>query len=220
MTVDYEDVIEEEEEIILEILNPAHQAYFDRLNGWWGIGKEEFLKRVGDKTEPDIEKAIEFTKERIKAGKAVNPAGIFLDALSKGYKTPQQIKVEKKLEKERLEREKQQKIQPLLAEYEDLTSAFSTAINNSIRDITSENPAITEGAIERVKAMHFKMGNKKIISQTIEDFRRDPFLREMVKSEIMRSFPEKFSLINQQFSGQMQHIAAKIKAIDPNHPNI
>ena len=140
--------------------------------------------------------------------------------MSKGYKTPQQIKVEKKLEKERLEREKQQKIQPLLAEYEDLTSAFSTAINNSIRDITSENPAITEGAIERVKAMHFKMGNKKIISQTIEDFRRDPFLREMVKSEIMRSFPEKFSLINQQFRGQMQHIAAKIKAIDPNHPNI
>ena len=66
VTVDYEDVIEEEEEIIWEILNPAHQAYFDRLNGWWGIGKEEFLKRVGDKTEPDIEKAIELLKNASK----------------------------------------------------------------------------------------------------------------------------------------------------------
>ena len=220
MVIEYEDVTEEEEVEELTLFNPLHQAYFDRLNGWWGIGKEEFLKRIGDKTELDIEKAIEFTKGRIKAGKAVNPAGIFLDALSKGYKTPQQIKTEKNLEKERLDKEKQEKIKPLLAEYEDLSSAFSSAINNAIRDITSEDPAITEGAMERIKAMHAKMGNKKIIFQSIEDFRRDPFLREMVKSDIMHSFPEKFARINEQFKDKMQHIVAKIKAIDPNHPNI
>jgi plasmid replication initiation protein len=214
---DFEDVIEEGD--ILDI-NPVYQTYFERLNGWWGIGKDQFLKRVGDKTPDDIDKAINFTKDRIKTGKANNPAGIFLDALSKGYRTPQQIKAEKQAEKEQQEREKRQKIKPLMEEYEDLSLLFSASINNAIRDITSEDPAITEGAIERVKALHLKMGNAKIRSKTIEDFRQEPLLREMVKSEIMRSFPEKFGLINEQFSGQMQHIIMKIKEIDPNYPNI
>jgi plasmid replication initiation protein len=214
---DFEDVIEEEDVETLDI-NPVYQTYFERLNGWWGIGKEQFLKRVGDKTSEDIDKAINFTKDRIKTGKANNPAGIFLDALSKGYKTPQQVKAEKQAEKEQQEREKREKIKPLMEEYEDLSLLFSASINNAIRDITSEDPAITEGAIERVKALHLKMGNSKIRSKTIEDFRQEPLLREMVKSEIMRSFPDKFGLINEQFSGQMQQIIGRIKAIDPNYP--
>ena len=216
---DFEEVMDEDDADRVDI-NPVYQTYFERLNGWWGIGKEEFLKRVGDKTPEDIDKAIHFTKERIKAGKAINPAGIFLDALSKGYKTPQQVKAEKQAEKAQLEREKQAKIKPLIDEYEDLSLLFSSAINNAIRDITSEDPAITEGAIERVKVLHLKMGNAKIRTKTIDDFRQEPLLREMVKSEIMRSFPEKFGLINEQFSGQMQHIRVKIKAIDPHYPNI
>jgi plasmid replication initiation protein len=215
---DFEDVEEEENDENIEI-NPVFQTYFERLNSWWGIGKEQFLKRVGDKSPEDIDKAIHFTKERIKTGKANNPAGIFLDALSKGYKTPLQIKAEKQAQKEQLDREKRERIKPLLDEYEDISLLFSAAINNAIRDITSEDPTITEGAIDRVKALHLKMGNAKIRSKTIEDFRQQPLLREMVKSEIMRSFPEKFARINAQFSGQMQQIMVKIKAVDPSYPN-
>jgi hypothetical protein len=213
---DFEEIIEEEEDLME--LDSVFQSYFERLNGWWGIGKEVFVKKVGDKTAADIDKAINFTKERIKAGKANNPAGIFLDALSKGYKTPQELKLEKQAEKERLVKENKAKIKPLMEEYEDLSLLFSSSINNAIREITSEDPAITEGAIERVRAMHLKMGNTKIRTKTIENFRQEPLLREMVKSEIMRSFPEKFGLINEQFREQMQQIIGQIKAIEPNYP--
>jgi plasmid replication initiation protein len=206
--VDYEDITEE--------ADPILATYYDRLSDWWGINEDMFYKKAKGKTVEDIESAIEFTKDRIKADKASNPAGVFLDALSKGYKTPEQVKTEKKAEKERLEQVLQEKIRPYVEQYEALSFEFSTAINNAIRDITAENPTIAEDAIERIKAMHFKMGNRKIVSKTIEDFRRDPFLRELVKSEIMRSFPDKFTSINEQYSGTMQRVAGDIKRIHPN----
>lgn len=207
--IDYDDILEDE-------LDPMLVDYYDKLSEWWGVGEDIFFKKAQGKTATDIENAIEFTKERIRIEKAANPAGVFIDALSKGYKTPNQIKAEKKAEKDRLEREKQEKIKPFLDEYEVLSFEFSTAVNNAIRDLTTENPNIAEDAIERIKAMHLKMGNRKIITKTIEDFRRDPFLRELVKSEIMRTFPDKFANINEQYSSLMQRVMSDIKRIDPH----
>jgi Initiator Replication protein len=214
---DYDDLTEGVED---NLFDPIFDTYFGRLNEWWGISRDIFSKKVSVKTSEDIENAIEFTKERIRIGKAENPAGVFLDALSKGLKTLNQVKTEQKIEKERLDREKQVLLNPLLATYETLSFEFSSAVNNAIREITAENMQVTEGAIERIKTAYTQAGNRKIMSKTIDDFRRDPFLRELVKSEIMKAFPDRFTAINEQFSGKMQDILGKIKEIDPAYPKL
>jgi hypothetical protein len=214
---EYDDLTEGVEE---NLFDPIFDTYFERLNEWWGISREIFMKKVSGKTADDIENAIEFTKERIRIGKAENPAGVFLDALSRGLKTLNQIKTEQKVEKERQEREKQVLLKPLLETYETLSFEFSTAVNNAIREITAENALVTEGAIERIKTAYTQAGNRKIMNKTLDDFRRDPFLRELVKSEIMKAFPDKFSTINEQFSSKMQDILSKIKEIDPAYPKL
>ncbi len=199
----------------IEELTPTISKHFEWLNDWWGVERQAFLKRMSGKGEKDIEAAMAFTKARIKIGKAENPAGVFLDALSKGHKTPEQIKAEKQAKKAEETREKQALLQPLIAAYEKITDQQTKAVNDAIRQITEENPAVTEAAIQRIKAMYQNFGDKMMESKGIEEFRKNPMLRGLVKAEIMKEDPERFRAINDQFGGQVSAIKARILAIDP-----
>lgn len=207
--------VESQEKDGFEALTPTISKHFEWLNDWWGVERQEFLKRMSGKDEMDIEAAMAFTKARIKIGKAENPAGVFLDALSKGHKTPEQVKAEKQAKKVEETREKQARLQPLIAEYEALIDQQTKAINDAIRQITEENPAVTEAAIQRIKAMYQNFGDKMMESKGIEEFRKNPMLRGLVKAEIMKEDPERFKAINDQFGGRISAIKAQILAIDP-----
>lgn len=209
--IEFSEVEEEAVEV-----DPVAVQYFEKLNEWWGVEKQEFLKRVEGKAEKDIEAAIAFTKERIKTGKAQNPAGVFLDALSKGHKTPEQHKVEKQAKKVEETREKQARLQPLIDEYQTLSDQQAKVVNDAIRQITEENSAVTEAAIERIKAMYQNFGDKTMQGKGIEEFRKNPMLRGLVKAEIMKEDPERFKAINDQFGSQISAVKARILAIDPS----
>jgi plasmid replication initiation protein len=68
--------------------------YYEQIADFWGVDKPVFIKTAADKSEPDIQRAIEYTKEQVRAGKAVRPAAVFIDALKNGYKTTDEIKKE------------------------------------------------------------------------------------------------------------------------------
>jgi plasmid replication initiation protein len=191
------------------------QEYFEKLNDWWGIEKEAFFKRVGEKTSADIEAAIDFTKSRIKLGKAENPAGVFLEALTKGHKTAEQIQAQKKTEKERLDREKVTRLKPLAAQYTILSDEYAQALNDTIRILTQADPSVTNTIIERIKSQFRSFGDKRVEDKSLDDFRKNPLLRNLVKREIMVFLPEKFHAVCAQYEIPLKDLRDKILAIDP-----
>jgi Initiator Replication protein len=190
--------------------------YFDRLNDWWGVQKGEFQKRLTHKTAQDIETAIEFTKIKVKTGKASNPAGVFLDALSKGHKSAEQAQMEKKAHKEKLEKEKKDALRPLSEAYNSLLDNYAQKVNDTIRDITQTDPSVTEQVIEKIKTLFRSIGDKRVEGKTLEDFRKNETLRGLVKREIMLQFAERFEPIHNHFNGDIDILKEKIKKIEPN----
>jgi plasmid replication initiation protein len=190
-------------------------AYFEKLNDWWGIEKEAFIKRVGDKSSADIEAAIDFTKSRIKLGKAENPAGVFLEALTKGHKTSEQLQAQKKADKERFEKEKQTLLKPLATQYATLSDEYAQALNDTIRAVTQEDPSVTNTVIERIKSQFRSFGDKRVEDKGLDDFRKNPLLRNLVKREIMVLLPEKFQAVCTQYEIPLKELREKILAIDP-----
>lgn len=189
------------------------EQYFERLNDWWGIQKDEFVKRVDGKTTQDIDVAIEFTKQRVKTGKASNPAGVFLDALTKGYKTPEQIQNEKKTVK----KQQQQQLTELVANYNQLLDEYAHNVNETIREITNSDPSVTEQVIEKIKSLLRSMGDKRAEGKSVEDFRKNEFLRGLVKREIILQYSERFEPINQRYNAEIERMKNKIIEIDANY---
>lgn len=200
----------------LEPIPPIFEKYFSIVTDLWGVEHNEFAKRLGDKDEDGIIQAIKYTKDRIKVGKASNPAGVFLDALSKGYKTPEQIKATKQEEKARLARERAEKIKPLVDEYEGLEKSYTKSINDSIRSITKEHPEATKTAIDKIKTTYRQLGMTDIMDKTTEDFRQNPMLRNIVMSEIMNQYPSVFDAIKNDFEQKKTILKQKIRLIDPD----
>jgi plasmid replication initiation protein len=195
--------------------NPLFDAYFERLNEWWGVEADELRKRLENKTPDEVERAVQFTKERIKIGKAQNPAGVFLDALAKGHKTPAQLRADKLAEQKRREGERRARLQLLVDEYEAAMNDYSAAVNDTVRAVVAEHEGVTEVVIEDIKNAQRLIGNKQIDSYSIEDFRRDPMLRGMVIAAIMGRFPERFAHTRSALLPRTEEAKRQILAIEP-----
>lgn len=193
------------------------KQYFDRLNEWWGVQKEELQKRIAGKTSNDIETAIEFTKMRIKTGKVNNPAGVFLDALFKGYKSPEQIQEEQKQKKILAEKDRKLRLQSLTEKYTQLLEKYAQQVNDTIREITQADPSVTETVIEKIKALFRSMGDRKIEGKTLDDFRKDEYLRSLVMREILIQCPEHFEKIHAHFNTEIDTVKNEIIRIEPKY---
>jgi plasmid replication initiation protein len=193
------------------------EQYFDRLNEWWGVQKEELQKRIAGKSSKDIEMAIEFTKIRIKTGKVNNPAGVFLDALFKGYKSPEQIQEEKKQQKILVEQERKVLISSLTETYNQLLDKYSQKVNDTIREITQANPSVTEMVIDKIKALFRSMGDRRVEGKTLEDFRKDEYLRSLVMREILIQCPEQFEKIHSHYNTEIDAVKKQIISIEPKY---
>ena len=81
-------------------------SYYEQIADFWTVDKPVFLKNAIDKSEMDIQKAMDYTKEQVRAGKANKPAAVFIDALKHGYKTMATIKKELNEQKIKADKEK------------------------------------------------------------------------------------------------------------------
>jgi Initiator Replication protein len=68
------------------------QKYYEQVADFWGVEENVFMKTAVGKSEVDIQKAIDYTKEQVRAGKANRPAGVFIDALKNGYESAVALK--------------------------------------------------------------------------------------------------------------------------------
>ncbi len=191
------------------------------VQAWWGISSVIFAKKAEDKTEEDIKIAIDFTKEKIKEGKANNPAGVFLEALSKGYKTTKQQVDAKKAENEakkmeniQLKKSKEASLLDLQLDIKRISEELTTAINNKIRQIIEQDPSVTDRAIAQVTAEFIATKRAHFVTnKSVEDFRQLPMLREAVIVAIKSMHTNQFDALEAPFSTRLQVIQQKIALI-------
>ncbi len=93
---------------------------------------------------------------------------------------------------------------------EDLLDSYEKAKNAKIRELTSDSPAITDKAVEAVKAFMVNI-NPEIVSMTIEDFRINPMYREFVKKEIYEANMPYFEELDKLYLPQIEGLKQIIK---------
>ncbi|MDZ7878528.1 MAG: replication initiation protein [Saprospiraceae bacterium] len=209
-----EGVVEE----AVPVLRDERTLLQAHVQAWWGITQAIFQKKSVDKTDEDIKIAIEFTKEKVKEGKANNPAGVFLEALSRGYKTPKQQADALKQENEAKNNQKEQVLkqkETLLAQGQldirFISEELNTAINTKIRQIVEQDPTVTERAIAQVTAEFIATKRAHFVqNKSVEDFRQLPILREAVIVAIKSMYKEDFTALEQPFFSRLQAVQQKI----------
>ncbi len=204
------------EEVAQEDTPALFDKYYPTIGGFWGINEQEFKKRIKGKSDKDIETAIEFTKEIIKAGTAKNPAGLFLDALSNGHKSKESIKKSLVETKKKQQEEKTTKIKPILETLTEWENNYAKALNDGIRSITENDPEVTIQVIEKLKDKYRMLGDK-ITGKTIEDFRKNEMLRGLVKQEIISMYPEQFDTIHEAYHPNIEGLKKAILVIDEHY---
>ena len=192
------------------------ELLFERVNAEWNVSKTEFLKRMKGKAIADAEIAIDFTKEKIKEGKANNPAGIFLDALAKGFKTDKQHNATKHAENQAQKRAQQEQLTPLFNEYDDIKAELFSAINDQIRLLVEQDPSVTERAIALVtKQFETTKRAHLVANKSVEDFRQLPVLREAVIDTIKKLFKDIFEPLEQPFLKRLEGLQQQIEKVAP-----
>ncbi len=147
-------------------------------------------------------------------------AGFFVQALKTGYTDPKEEALKRK---ESEEQQKQAKDEVRL-KLEALKDELASKINDTIRELTTANPEITNQAIN---ALYENPVSKSVIDEqekllvralTIEDFRHERILREMVKAKIAELEREKFSPLYESYEERVALLKAEFNKLYPNIP--
>ena len=180
----------------------------------FGVTPSVFMKLLMKYDKEQIEQAVRVTnrakyQQQIKS----NIAGFFIKALKQGYTDPKEETEKKK----KRETEKKLKTADIKAKLQKLKIAKAAEINKVIKRLTSKNPDLTTEAVE---ALRDSAMAKLIIEKqettlgrmlTIEDYRKDSMLRELVKGKIMELEPDKFTKINSSFEQKTQELRRLLK---------
>ena len=179
----------------------------------FGVSPTVFIGELPKYKESEIEQAVRVTQRAIKDGKAKNSAAFFIEALRKGFTNPEEVKAQKKILQEEINTHNAI-IQDKISEIEEIKIK---AINDKIRALTTVKPEITLEIIEAIKSS--KMYEKIIAIKeqnaeralSIEDFREDKMLRDMVKDEIKKAYHSDFVAITESYNAQIEQLKRQMK---------
>lgn len=174
------------------LFNQFHPDVIQRF----GVTPSVFLGLLGEYNEDQVSQAIRVTN-RAKYNKQIKTslAGFFIHALKNGYTD----------EKEEAMRKKAEEAYKLkLAE---LKEDKAVKVNERIKELTEEQPDITNRAIEELKegpTLVIIEEKEKTLKRPLEleDYRQDRILREMVKSKIVDLAKDRFEDILADFEKQ------------------
>ena len=164
----------------------------------WGVSPVAFANLLRDTPEDSLRQAVAVTERAVRAHKANNPAGFFIDALKNGYQDPV-------VSKEQHEKE----IQLAKVEYEELATAYMAARNNFIRKIVERDENARMRAIEKVKKVPQYQKRLKQIGADAEDvatYRTDPELREAVSLFIIAENEVEFQEIALEYGPRLEEL--------------
>jgi plasmid replication initiation protein len=131
------------------------QKYYEQVADFWGVEENVFMKTVVGKSEMDIQKAIDYTKEQVRSGKANRPAGVFIDALKNGYESAVALKQKmtaKANEQQKAKIESEKKSEKFVADEKKLKRQVEYEKNKvTLFRLIEEDPLFLEELLEGVR---------------------------------------------------------------------
>ncbi|MDB4727829.1 replication initiation protein [Saprospiraceae bacterium] len=186
--------------------------YHTQLKESFGVTPSKFLQALkADETIDDerIQKAMRVTRRARTNGEIKkSEAGFFMVSLKDEYTDPKE-------EAKRKEFEKKQKAQGLKLQLQALELEKNDRINDRIKEVVTDSPTITEKAIEKIGSNPFtsRMVAKKSEalgrSLTVEDYRQDIQLRELVKANIVELSKDRFADILKDYETKKKQVKAE-----------
>jgi plasmid replication initiation protein len=171
------------------------QKYYEQVADFWGVEENVFMKTVVGKSEIDIQKAIEYTKEQVRSGKANRPAGVFIDALKNGYESAVALKqkmIAKAQEQQKVKIESQKETEKSATDQKKLKRQVEYEKNKvTLFSLIEEDPLFLEELLKGVK-------NNNLINQyydtqkTISENMQNAMMAGVVMSIATSLRPQKF----------------------------
>lgn len=202
-------------------INPETLPIFERVEMQvkdWGISPEVLQLLIDTQPEDAIIKGLAYTQREIQMGRVKeNKAGFFINAVKNRY-TSTAFEREQKREKTAADnRQRLAQMQKFEQQLDSLSVDYTDALNDVIRALTTNNPAITENAVEAVKkenVAYFKISNLQVEKMSLEDFRQNRMLRGWVIQKIQEQNPEAFEFLEEKYLIKMRDLEAAIKALN------
>ncbi len=210
------------EEVKVEYIDSSKETEKDQLFDYFlgdvvqrfGVTPSVFMKLLSKYDKEAIEQAVRVTnRAKYQQQIKTNIAGFFIKALKEGYTDVKEETVKKKKKAV----EKQAEITRIKAELKELKIKKAAEINKIIKKLTSLSPGLTGKAVESLREMAMA---KLIIEKqettlgralVIEDYRKDPMLRELVKGKIVELEPEAFAKTTAKFEEKARKLKEGLK---------
>jgi plasmid replication initiation protein len=181
------------------------QQFYSKVVENLGVTPTVYLNLLKHYSDEQFEQAIRVTFRAKSEGQIkTNPSGFFIQALKKGY-TDVKEEVLKKQKKDDTSKHRAEQIALLQAEKEN-------RIFERIKELTSQNPALT---IQAIEALKFTDAGKKAILEEerqhkrpleVEDFRQIKPLRNLVIETLFIGNIERFADILEDFDANMRRL--------------
>ncbi|MEZ5045274.1 MAG: replication initiation protein [Saprospiraceae bacterium] len=166
----------------------------------FGVTPSVLLGLLEEYTEEQVSQAIRVTN-RAKYNKQISTsiAGFFIYALKNGYTDEKEEAMKKQAEDQ------------LKQKMQELKDEKSIKLNERIKEVTVEQPDITARAIEVLKeeaTLIIIEQKQKALKRplTLEDYRQDIILRELVKGKIVALAKDRFSDILAEFEEKKREL--------------
>lgn len=189
--------------------------YQAKVVGEFGVSPSVFMNQLKGRTEAQLQKAIRVTEAGRKTHAVKNLAGFFVEALRRDFTNEaEEAELKKKKAAERAAR-----LADLQQKLRDAHDDQAEAILARIRELTSENPTITEGAIKYLRENPLKnsvvQNIENQLGKTLEtqDFRDHKGLRQMVIEAIYELNHIQFLDITERYRERIENLQKDIKSV-------
>jgi plasmid replication initiation protein len=183
-----------------------------------GISTEVLQLLAETQPEDALRNGLAYTQREVLAGRIrENVAGFFINAVKKRFTSPSFEQDKKQAQKKADREQRSLAADALQTKLNKLNEAYAEQVTDIIRELTADNDATTERAIEAVKTDNkafFKSQKMDVTTLTIADFRKDVALRSLVIDKIQHQNPVAFAEADQFYLPKIQKLQREIAALN------
>jgi plasmid replication initiation protein len=183
-----------------------------------GISTEVLQLLAETQPEDALRNGLAYTQREVSAGKIrENVAGFFINAVKKRFTSPSFEQDKKQAQKKADRAQRSEAAEALQLKLNKLNEAYAEQVTDIIRELTADNDATTERAIEAVKTENkafFKSQKMDVAALAVADFRKDAALRSLVIDKIQHQNPEAFAEVDQFYLPKIQKLQREIATLN------
>jgi plasmid replication initiation protein len=200
-----------------EVQSPLFAEFLSEILSL-GISSEVLQLLAETQPEDALRNGLAYTQREVAAGRIRdNVSGFFINAVKKRF-TSASFEQDKKQAQKKADREQRSEAaETLQLKLNKLNEAYAEQVTDIVRELTTDNDATTERAIDAVKTENkafFKSQKMDVAALTVADFRKDAALRSLVIDKIQHQNPDAFAEADQFYLPKIQKLKREIAALN------